>query len=171
MKIPSGVARGNYLTLRGQGNAGIRGGEAGDLIVIIDETEHEFFERKGDDIYYDTNISVPEAILGTEIEVPTLKGKAKLRVDAGTQPGKLLRMREKGIKGLNNQRFGDQYVRVNVYMPESVNDEEKKLLEKLKAARNFDPTQKHEQIKGSSPGSRKPSRRGAGRAVDREFGW
>jgi len=148
VKIPSGVARGNYLTLRGQGNAGIRGGEAGDLIVIIDETEHEFFERKGDDIYYDTNISVPEAILGTEIEVPTLKGKAKLRVDAGTQPGKLLRMREKGIKGLNNQRFGDQYVRVNVYMPESVNDEEKKLLEKLKAARNFDPTQKHEQNKG-----------------------
>jgi len=148
VKIPSGVARGNYLTLRGQGNAGIRGGEAGDLIVIIDETEHEFFERKGDDIYYDTNISVPEAILGTEIEVPTLKGKAKLRVDAGTQPGKLLRMREKGIKGLNNQRFGDQYVRVNVYMPESVNEEEKKLLEKLKAARNFDPTQKHEQNKG-----------------------
>jgi len=148
VKIPSGVARGNYLTLRGQGNAGVRGGEAGDLIVVIDEVEHEYFERKGDDIYYDTNISVPEAILGTEIEVPTLKGKAKLRVESGTQPGKLLRMREKGIKGLNTQRFGDQYVRINVYMPEKISDEERKTLEKLKEAKNFDPKQKHEQSKG-----------------------
>ncbi|MCH8495271.1 MAG: molecular chaperone DnaJ [Balneolales bacterium] len=148
VKIPSGVGKGNYLTLRGQGNAGIRGGEAGDLIVVIDEAEHQYFERKGDDIYYDTNISMPDAILGTEIEVPTLKGKAKLRVEPGTQAGKLLRMREKGIKGLNSQRFGDQYVRVNIYTPEKISDDEKTVLENLRDSKNFDPAQKLSQAKG-----------------------
>lgn len=148
VKIPSGVGKGNYLTLRGQGNAGIRGGEPGDLIVIIDEMEHEFFERKGDDIYYDAQISVPDAILGTEIEVPTLKGKAKLRVEAGTQPGKLLRMREKGIHSLNSSHVGDQYVRVNIYMPEEIDKEERDVLEELRKSPNFDPSKKHERNKG-----------------------
>jgi len=150
VKIPSGVGNGNYLTLRGQGNAGIRGGESGDLIVIIEELEHQYFERKADDIYYDTNISVPDAILGTEIEVPTLKGKAKLRIEPGTQPGKLLRMREKGIKSLNTQRFGDQYVRVNVFMPESekLSDAERMALETLKGSRNFDPDLNRDKSKG-----------------------
>jgi molecular chaperone DnaJ len=148
VKIPSGVGKGNYLTLRGQGNAGLRGGPAGDLIVIIDEIEHEFFERKGDDIFYDAQVSVPDAILGTEIEVPTLKGKAKLRVDTGTQPGKLLRMREKGIKSLNSNHIGDQYVRINVYLPEEVTKAEREILEKLRASENFDPSKKHDRSKG-----------------------
>jgi molecular chaperone DnaJ len=148
VKIPSGVGKGNYLTLRGQGNAGLRGGPAGDLIVIIDEIEHEYFERKGDDIFYDAQISVPDAILGTEIEVPTLKGKAKLRVENGTQPGKLLRMREKGVKSLNSNHIGDQYVRINVYMPEDVSKSEREVLEKLRESENFDPTNKHESSKG-----------------------
>lgn len=148
VKIPSGVGKGNYLTLRGQGNAGLRGGPAGDLIVIIDEIEHEFFERKGDDIFYDAQISVPDAILGTEIEVPTLKGKAKLRVDTGTQPGKLLRMREKGIKSLNSNHIGDQYVRINVYMPEEISKSEREILEKLRESESFDPSKKHDRSKG-----------------------
>lgn len=148
VKIPAGVGKGNYLTLRAQANAGIRGGDAGDLIVILDEIEHEYFERKGDDIYYDSNISIPEAILGSEIEVPTLKGKAKLKVDAGTPSGKLLRMREKGIKSLNTQQFGDQYVRVNVYIPESLNDQERKAIEALRDADNFDPAKKKDCSKG-----------------------
>lgn len=148
VKIPGGVGKGNYLTLRGQGNAGIRGGEAGDLIVIIEEAEHEFFERKGDDIYYDMLISIPDAILGTEIEVPTLKGKAKLRVEPGTQPGKLLRMREKGLKSLNTQQFGDQYVRVNVFIPGEISKSEREALEEIRDSENFDPAKKHECNKG-----------------------
>jgi molecular chaperone DnaJ len=148
VKIPSGVGKGNYLTLRGQGNAGIRGGETGDLIVIIDELEHEFFERKGDDIYYDMQISVPDAILGTEVEVPTLKGKAKLRVEPGTQPGKLLRMRDKGIKSLQNNQFGDQYVRINVYIPEELKKEERARIEELRNSESFDPTKKLGDSKG-----------------------
>lgn len=148
VKIPSGVGKGNYLTLRGQGNAGLRGGPAGDLIVVIDEIEHEYFERKGDDIYYDMQISISDAVLGTEVEVPTLKGRAKLRVEPGTQPGKLLRMREKGIQSLNSSNLGDQFVRVNVYIPDTITKEERAALDVLKNSDNFDPSKKHEISKG-----------------------
>lgn len=139
VKIPSGVSNGNYITLRGQGNAGIRGGEAGSLIVLIEEEEHEYFERDGDHIFYDLQISIPDAILGTEVEVPTLKGKAKLKVDPGTQPGKTLRMKEKGIHGLNMSIPGDQYVRINVYIPTKLSDEQKEMIQTLRTADNFDP--------------------------------
>jgi molecular chaperone DnaJ len=144
VKIPSGVAKGNYLTLRGQGNAGLRGGPAGDLLVIIDEVEHEHFERRDNDIYYPLSISFPDAVLGTEVEVPTLKGKAKVKIDAGTTPGKLLRMREKGIKGLNSTQFGDQYVQVNVFVPTSVGSAEKELLEKMRKSETFNPNSTHD---------------------------
>lgn len=137
INIPSGVSNGNYITLRGQGNAGRRGGPAGDLIVLIEEIEHELFEREGNNIYYNLNLSIPDAILGTEVEVPTLKGKAKLKIEAGTQPGRLLRMRGKGIIGLNNSGEGDQLLRVNVYMPSEISKEEKKVIESLKDSDNF----------------------------------
>lgn len=139
VKIPSGVSNGNYLTLRGQGNAGIRGGEPGNVIVLIEEEEHEYFERDGDHVFYDLQISIPDAILGTEIEVPTLKGKAKLKVDPGTQPGKILRMKEKGIMGLNASTKGDQYVRVNVFIPSSLTDNEVEAINSLKSSDNFNP--------------------------------
>lgn len=139
VKIPSGVSTNNYITLRGQGNAGLRGGPAGDLIVVIEEKEHEYFERDGDHIFYDLQISIPHAILGTEVEVPTLKGKAKLRVEAGTQSGKLLRMKEKGIQRLNSSMRGDQFVRVNVFIPKKISDSERKLVEDLGSADHFDP--------------------------------
>jgi molecular chaperone DnaJ len=145
VRIPSGVAEGNYITLREQGNAGIRGGRAGDLIVLIEEEEHENFERDGNDIYYDLVLSLPDAVLGTEVSVPTLKGKAKVKIEAGTQPGKLLRMREKGIQGLHNSGTGDQYIRVNVYMPKNLSSSERKHIEALRGAENFDPANKEEQ--------------------------
>lgn len=139
IQVPAGVKKGNYITLRGQGNAGIRGGSPGNLIVLIEEKEHEHFERDGDDIFYDLVISIPDAILGTQVEVPTLKGKAKLKIDPGTQPGKLLRMKEKGIRNLDTKAPGDQYVRVNVYIPQDLNEEEQKKVEALKGSYNFDP--------------------------------
>ena len=138
VNIPSGVSNGNYITLRGQGNAGRRGGSAGDLIVLIEEKEHENFQRDGNNIYYNLTLSLPDAILGTEVQVPTLKGKAKLKIDPGTQPGKMLRMRGRGIKGLNNSVEGDQYVRLNVYIPENLTGSEKEAIESLKGSENFD---------------------------------
>ncbi len=139
INIPSGVANGNYITLRRQGNAGVRGGEPGDLIVLIEEKEHEHFERDGNDIYYDLLISIPDAILGTEVEVPTLKGKAKVKIEPGTQPGKLLRMRERGIKGLNNSGTGDQFIKMNMYVPKDLTAEERKHVEALRGEGHFDP--------------------------------
>lgn len=147
VKIPSGVANGNYITLRGQGNAGIRGGDPGNLLVIIEEAENETFRREGDDIFYTLQLSVSDAILGTEVEVPTLKGKAKLKVEHGTQPGKLLRMKGKGIIGLNSKVAGDQFVEVNVYIPTNLTDAERKQVEALKGAKNFDPASRSDQKK------------------------
>lgn len=148
VKIPSGVSKGNYITLRGQGNAGRRGGEAGALIVLIEEEEHEHFERDGNNIYYDLVLSVPDAILGTEVEVPTLKGKAKVKIEEGTQPGKLLRMKGKGIQALNNSGIGDQFIRVNVYMPRDLSNEERKHIEALRDKENFDASNKEDSGKG-----------------------
>ena len=133
INIPSGVSNGNYITLRGQGNAGRRGGQAGDLIVLIEENKHKHFDREGNNIYYNLNLSIPDAVLGTEVQVPTLKGKAKLRIEPGTQPGKLLRMRGKGIVGLNNSGTGDQLLRVNVFMPTELSDSERKAMEEAVA--------------------------------------
>lgn len=148
VNIPSGVSNGNYITLRGQGNAGRRGGPAGDLIVLIEEKEHEHFIREGNNIYYDLTLTVPEAILGCEKEVPTLKGKAKLRIEPGTQPGKLLRMRGKGIIGLNQSGEGDQYVRLNVYMPKNLTETERKAIESLKGSPNFATSNQTKEEKG-----------------------
>lgn len=148
INIPSGVSNGNYITLRGQGNAGRRGGPAGDLIVLIEEKEHELFDRDGNNIYYNLNLSIPDAVLGTEVQVPTLKGKAKLKIEAGTQPGRLLRMRGKGIVGLNNTGTGDQLLRVNVYMPDKISAEERKALEKFRSSSNFDAVNMKKEEKG-----------------------
>lgn len=139
IQVPSGVSKGNYISLRGQGHAGVRRGEAGTLIVLIDEEKHEYFSREGDDIYFDLVLSVPEAILGISTEIPTLTGKARIRIEPGTQPGKMLRLREKGIKGLNTNKMGDQYVRIQVFIPSKMNEEEKKHIEALIESENFDP--------------------------------
>jgi len=148
VNIPSGVANGNYITLRGRGNAGIRGGDAGNLIVLIREKKHKHFERDGNDIFYDLNLSIPDAVLGTQVEVPTLKGKAKVKVEPGTQPGKLLRMKNKGIEGLNNTGRGDQYIKVNVYVPRDLSDDERRHMEALRGNDHFDPESAKNREKG-----------------------
>ncbi|MGB9773396.1 MAG: molecular chaperone DnaJ [Bacteroidota bacterium] len=129
--IPAGVSDGNYLTLRGQGNAGRRGGPSGDLIVIVEEEKHPYFIRHGDDILYELLISFTEAALGAEVEVPTLTGRARLKIDPGTQSGKILRMRDKGIPHLNSYGRGDQLIRIHVLTPTKLTSRDKELLREL----------------------------------------
>lgn len=137
--VPAGVLEGNYLTMRGAGNAGVRGGGTGDLRVEIEEVQHKHFTREGLDIYYDLHISFPDAALGTEVEVPTLKGRARLDIDAGIQSGKVLRMRERGLPELNSSRRGDQMVRINVWTPKTLTDEERRFFEEYRASPSFIP--------------------------------
>jgi molecular chaperone DnaJ len=137
INVPAGVHEGSYMTMRGEGNSGKRGGPSGDIIVIFQETPHEFFRREEDDIVYDLFISYPEAVLGADVDVPTLNGKARLRIDPGTPASKLLRMRDKGIKHLNSSGFGDQIVRVNIDIPRKVNSKEKELLKELSEMPNI----------------------------------
>lgn len=139
VKVPSGVQEGNYIPLRGQGNSGIRGGSNGDLLVFIEEEKHKDFIRDEDDVYYELEISIADAIMGAEVIVPTLNGKAKLTVEPGTESGRLLRMKEKGIKHLNGYGRGDQIVRINVHIPKKINAKERELLKELSKSENFKP--------------------------------
>lgn len=129
--VPAGVHEGSYMTLRGQGNAGKRNGRTGDIIVVFYEELHKYFIREEDDIIYDLHISFPTAVLGNLVEVPTLNGKAKLKIESGTSAGKLLKMRGKGISHLNHSGSGDQYVRINIEVPKKLNSKEKELLREL----------------------------------------
>lgn len=131
VKIPAGVATGNYITLRGEGDVGPKGGSPGDVFVFIEEKQDERFERHGDDILYVLPISIPQAALGDEVEIPTLTGKARLHIDPGTQSGKILRMRGKGIPHLNGHGKGDQLVRINVWVPTKLSKEAKKLFDQM----------------------------------------
>ena len=137
--VPAGVLEGNYLTMRKAGNAGKRGGAPGNLRVEIKEEPHEHFTREDLDIYYNLYISFPDAALGTEVEVPTLTGRARLQIDSGVQAGKVLRMRERGLPALNGGRRGDQMVRVHVWTPQNLSAEEEDLLEELRTSPTFDP--------------------------------
>ena len=139
VNVPAGVLEGHYLTLRGAGNAGIRGGESGDLRVEIIEKAHEHFAREGLDLYHELYISFPDAALGTEIEVPTLKGRARLQIDPGVQSGKILRMRDKGIPDIESSRRGDQMVRIHVWTPRDLGSDEREILEGLRNSDAFIP--------------------------------
>lgn len=140
--VPAGVHEGSYMSLRGEGNAGKRGGQPGDVIVIFKEEEHDYFVREEDDIIYDLTITFPEAVLGTEVDVPTLNGKARLKIDSGTPSGKLLKMRDKGIKHLNHSGQGDQIVRIMVNIPKKLSNREKELLKELAEQPNFKTSDK-----------------------------
>jgi molecular chaperone DnaJ len=129
--VPSGVEDGNYMSIREEGNAGKRGGPNGDIIVVFQELPHEHFTREKDDVIYNLFITFPQAALGAEVEVPTLKGKAMLKIDPGTQPGKMLKMKGKGIKHLNYSGSGDQIVRINVAIPKKLSSKEKDLIKQL----------------------------------------
>ena len=139
VKIPAGVSTGNYLTLRRQGNAGLRNGPKGDLIVLIEMEEDDNFERHDDDILFDLPISFSLAALGSEVEVPTLTGKARITIPAGTQTGKILRMRGKGIPHLNSSGRGDQLVRVTVWTPTRLSQKERELFTELSKVESQSP--------------------------------
>lgn len=141
VNVPPGVAEGNYIPLQGQGNAGRRGGPAGDLIVEIQEEPHPYFTRNGDDIIYDLLISFPMAALGGEVEIPTLTSKAKLTIEPGTPPGRMLKMRDRGIPHLNGHGRGDQLVRVNIWVPQRLNAREKELLRELAKSEHINPSE------------------------------
>ena len=142
IKVPAGVGDGNYLTIHGEGHAGPWGGPSGDLIVVFEQKNHEHFERHNDDILYSLRISLPEAVLGTRVEVPVLGGQAEMEIPAGVQPGKVLRLRNKGIHHLNASGRGDQLVRVDVYIPEKANSEVRELFEKMRDMDGIAPPQR-----------------------------
>lgn len=139
IKIPAGVSNDMQLSMSGKGNVPPRGGVAGDLLIVIEEEAHEVLHRDGNNVIYDLYISFVDAALGTSVEVPTIGGKAKISIDAGTQGGKILRLKGKGIKELNGYSIGDQLVHVNIWTPKQVNKEERELLEKLRESENFAP--------------------------------
>ena len=139
VKIPAGVSAGNYISVSGSGNYGPRGGPPGDVLVIIDEKEHEHFIRRGDDIICEMPLSFSQATLGAEIEVPALDGKANLKIPAGTQSGKIFMIRNKGIPHLNSYGRGSQLVRVVIWTPTKLSDEEKALFIKLAESRGEKP--------------------------------
>jgi len=138
--VPSGVEDGNYITLRSQGNAGPRGGEAGNLIVVLEEVPHELFSRNGHDVVYALAVSFADLVLGTKVEVPTLEGAVKLTIPPSTQPETMLRIPGLGIGHLKGGGKGDQYVKVNVYVPKDISHHDKELLKDIKKSPGLSPT-------------------------------
>ncbi|WP_199118500.1 molecular chaperone DnaJ [Pedobacter sp. ASV28] len=139
INIPAGVSEGMQLSMAGKGNAAPNGGIPGDLIILIEETPHETLKREGNNVVYDLHVSIPEAALGASVEVPTIDGKAKIKIEPGTQSGKLLRLKGKGIPEVNSYHRGDQIIHVNIWTPKALSSEERSLLEKLKESPNFKP--------------------------------
>jgi molecular chaperone DnaJ len=137
--IPAGVEEGMQLSFSGKGNAGARGGIPGDLIVLIEELPHPELVRDGRNLLYDHYISFPDAVLGTTSEVPTLEGKARIKIPEGTQGGKVFRLKGKGLPGVNHYQRGDLLVNINVWTPQNITREEKKIIEQMKESKNFSP--------------------------------
>ena len=139
VNIPAGVAKGMQMTVGGKGNSARRGGINGDLLVVIDEEEHPELIREGSDLIYNLFISIPDAILGIHVEIPTIENNVKIKIEAGVQPGKILRLRGKGLPEVNGYGRGDLLVNVNVWVPKNINKEEAKIIEKLRESKSFEP--------------------------------
>jgi molecular chaperone DnaJ len=139
INVPAGVQEGMQLSLSGKGNAGERGGSNGDLIILIEEEQHKELQRDGLNVAFDLHISFPDAAFGTSVEVPTIDGRAKIKIPAGTQSGKIFRLKGKGFPEVNGYGRGDQLIHVNVWTPQSLTSEEKTMLEKLSNSENFKP--------------------------------
>jgi molecular chaperone DnaJ len=139
IKIPAGVEEGMQLQMNGKGNFPPRGGVPGDLLVVIEEEEDALLKREGTNVHFDLHLSFIDAVLGTTVEVPTIDGKAKIDIVPGTQSGKVLRLKGKGIKELNGYAIGDQLVHVNIWTPKNLTKEERAMLEKLRDSPNFKP--------------------------------
>jgi molecular chaperone DnaJ len=137
--IPAGVQDGMQLSLSGKGNSGERGGAPGDLIVLIEEEQHPELQRDNLNVIYDMYISFTDAVFGANPEVPTIDGRAKIKIPAGTQGGKIFRLKGKGFPAINSYEKGDQLIHVNVWTPQTLTAEEKEMMEKLKDAKNFQP--------------------------------
>lgn len=139
LDIPAGVQEGMQLSMNGKGNAGERGGMPGDLIILIEEEAHTMLHREGLNVSYDLFITFSDAVFGIHAEVPTIDGKAKIKIPAGTQSGKIFRLKGKGFPEVNGYTKGDQLIHVNVWTPQNVSGEEKEILEKLNESNNFKP--------------------------------
>lgn len=139
INIPAGVSEGMQLSMSGKGNAAPRGGVPGDLIILIEEIPHESLKREGNNLIYDLHISLIDAALGASVEVPTIDGKAKIRIEPGTQGGKILRLKNKGVPEVNSYHRGDQLIYVNIWTPKVLSPSERELLEKLQHSPNFKP--------------------------------
>ncbi len=139
IKIPAGVTEGMQLSMSNKGNEAPNGGIPGDLLIVIEEVPHEVLTRDGNNIVYDLYLSFIDAALGTSVEVPTIDGKVKIKIEPGTQSGKILRLRNKGIKEVNGYGKGDQLIHINVWTPKSLSKEEKEILEGLRNSSNFEP--------------------------------
>ncbi len=139
INIPAGVAEGMQLSMNGKGNAAPRGGINGDLLILIEEEEHPHLKREGNHLIYFLNISFPDAALGTSVEIPTVDAKAKIKIEPGTQSGKVLRLKGKGLPDVNSYGRGDQLVEISIFTPTHLSAEEKQLLEDLRQSKNFEP--------------------------------
>ncbi len=139
ISIPAGVAEGMQMTVSGKGNAARRGGVNGDLLLMIHEKSDPELIRDGNDLLYNLHISIPQASLGAAVEIPTIEGKVKIKIEPGTQPGKILRLRNKGLPDVNGYRKGDLLVSINVWIPKNLTRDEQKLIEKFGDSPNFIP--------------------------------
>lgn len=139
IQIPAGVSEGMQLSMNGSGNKGMHGGGAGDLLINIKEKEHKDFTRDGNNILYEMEVNFADSVLGTNIEVPTLTGKVKIPLPQGTPAGKILRLRGKGLPSVQGYGTGDQLLHINIFVPQSVSSEERKILEEIRDSKNFTP--------------------------------
>lgn len=139
IEVPAGVQDGMQLSLGGKGNIGERGGASGDLIVLIEEELHPTLQRDNLNVIYDMHISIPDAVFGSNVEVPTIDGRAKIKIPPGTQSGKIFRLKGKGFPSINSYEKGDQLIHINVWTPQELTADEKALVEKLRDSKNFQP--------------------------------
>ena len=149
--VPPGVTKDMQMTMRGKGNAGERGGISGDLIINFEEIPHPQLKREGINLIYDLTLSIPDAVLGTTVEIPNIDGSAKIKIEPGTPAGKILRLKGKGLPEYGTGRVGDILVKVDLYVPKSITREEKKLMQQLQKSKNFSPKERDffEKIFGS----------------------
>ncbi|MCA1751672.1 MAG: molecular chaperone DnaJ [Cryomorphaceae bacterium] len=143
IEIPAGVEEGMQLNIRGKGNAGPAGGVAGDLLVVIEEVEHPHLKRNGQNLHYDLYVNFIDAVLGGSSEVPMIEGKAKITIEPGTQSGKLVRLRGKGLPHVEAYGKGDLLVNINIWTPQELSKEERKTLEAMRDSENFAPKDNH----------------------------
>lgn len=141
VKIPGGITEGMQITMRGKGNAGKRGGQPGDLIILFEEMANDIFERHGDDVIYELWLNFADAALGTSVEVPTLGGgKTRFKISPGTQSGKIFKLKGKGFPIVNGYGRGDQLIQAHVWVPQNLSRDEKAALERFKDSSNFNPS-------------------------------